>query len=354
MKKHKVSIVGANGYGGGVLLRLLAQHPNVEIICATSRKEAGKKVASSFPNLANVLPNLEFSQYNSDLIKSSHIVFFATPHGLAQKYVKELLEAGIKVIDLSADFRIKDIKLWEKWYQEKHQAPELVEKAAYGLVELNREAIKKADLVAVAGCYPTSVQLGLAPLLLSKNSKANLIDLQNIVADCKSGVSGAGRGLKQSSLFCEINENFKPYAIDGHRHTPEIEQGLSILAGASASVLFMPHLVPMTSGIESSIYTNLTSDAQKMSLEEIHKIFTGAYANEDFVHLLPLGESVQTLAVKGSNNCNIALARQGDKLIIMSVIDNIVKGAAGQALQCMNLMLGFEESLGLKQEAHWP
>lgn len=353
MKKYKVSVVGANGYGGGVLLRLLAQHPKVEIQFATSRAEAGHKVASSFPNLSNLLPDLEFSEFDLNSLKQSDLVFFATPHGFAQKYVAELFCAGVKVIDLSADFRIKDIDLWEKWYQEKHQAPELVEKAVYGLVEINREKLKTADLVAVAGCYPTSVQLALAPLLQGKNLASNLIDVKSIIADCKSGVSGAGRSLKQASLFCEIDENFKPYSINGHRHTPEIEQGLTNLAGSEANVLFMPHLVPMKTGIEATIYVDLTKEALDLGLEKIHKIYTETYKNEKFVHILPLGEPVQTLAVKGSNHCNIALALQKNKLIVMSVIDNIVKGAAGQAVQCMNLVLGFEETLGLEQAGNW-
>lgn len=353
MNKYKVSVVGATGYAGGLLLELLAGHKGVELLFATSRAEAGQKVANSFPNLRNLLPNLKFSQFDIEALKQSHLVFFATPHSFAQKYVKSLLAAGVKIIDLSADFRIKDIKLWQKWYQEEHNSPDLVEKSVYGLVEINRVAIKNADLVAVAGCYPTSVILGLAPLLLKNSLKSNLIDTKNIIADCKSGVSGAGRGLKQSFLFCEVAENFRPYSVNGHRHKPEIEQELSNLAATGVEVLFIPHLVPMKSGMESTIYATLTEEAAKLSLEDLHKVFSDAYAGEKFVHLLPLGEQVQTLAVKNTNNCHISLARHKDKLVVMTVIDNLGKGASGQAIQCMNLVLGFDEHLGLTKEASW-
>lgn len=353
MKKYKVSVVGATGYAGGLLLELLAGHKGVEVLFATSRAEAGQKVASSFPNLRNLLPNLKFSQFDIEALKQNHLVFFATPHGFTQKHVKSLLAAGVKIIDLSADFRIKDIKLWQKWYQEEHNSPDLVEKSVYGLVEINRSTIKNADLVAVAGCYPTSIILGLAPLLHKNSLKSNLIDTKNIIADCKSGVSGAGRGLKQSSLFCEVTENFRPYSVNGHRHKPEMEQELSNLAITDVEILFIPHLVPIKSGMESTIYTTLTKDAIDLNLEKLHKIFTDAYANEKFIHILPLGEQVQTLAVKGTNNCNISLAKHKDKLVVMSVIDNLFKGASGQAVQCMNLVLGFDEHLGLTKEASW-
>lgn len=333
----KVGIVGGTGYTGVELLRLLAQHPEVEIVAITSRSEAGKKVAEMFPSLRGRI-DLAFSDPATARLETCEAVFFATPNGIAMHQARPLLEAGVKVIDLSADFRIKDVALWEKWYGMKHAAPDLLPQAVYGLPEIHREAIRGARLIANPGCYPTAVQLGLLPLI-----EAGCVDLQHLVADCKSGVSGAGRKAELHILFAEAADNFKAYAVAGHRHWPEICQGLTAVAGQPVGLTFVPHLAPMIRGIHATLYARITRE------EDFQQLFARRYANEAFVDVLPPGSHPDTRSVRAANHCRIAVHRPpgGDMLVILSVIDNLVKGAAGQAVQNMNLMFGFPEWLGL-------
>ncbi len=344
MAKIKTGIVGGTGYTGVELLRLLANHPDVELQVITSRSEAGLPVKDLFPNLRDHL-DIAFSEPDVATLKNCDLVFFATPNGIAMKMVPELIEAGVKVIDLAADFRIKDIKVWEQWYGMQHSCPEHVAQAVYGLPEVNREAIKQASLIANPGCYPTAVQLGFLPLL-----ENNLLNTDFLVADCKSGVSGAGRGANVGTLLCESSESFKAYAVPGHRHLPEIAQGLNIFSGDAAAdvdLTFVPHLVPMIRGIQATLYGKINSS--NTSLAEIQTLFEEKYAAEPFVDVLPAGSHPETRTVKGSNMCRIAIHQpQGnDTIVILSVIDNLVKGAAGQAVQNMNLAFGLDEKAGL-------
>ncbi len=335
----KVGIVGGTGYTGVELLRLLAQHPAVEITAITSRGDAGTHVASMFPSLRGRV-DLKFEDPAAANLKSCDIVFFATPNGVAMQQAPELLEAGVRVIDLAADFRISDIAEWEKWYGMKHACPEWVAKAVYGLPEVNRAAIKDARLVANPGCYPTAVQLGFIPLLQS-----GLVDIENLIADAKSGVSGAGRKAEVSSLFAEASDNFKAYGVPGHRHLPEIRQGLTRAAGASVNLTFVPHLTPLIRGIHATLYARIKKNTDFQALYEKF------YENEAFVDVMPEKSHPDTRSVRSSNLCRIAVHRpqDGDTLVILSVIDNIVKGAAGQAVQNMNIMLGLSETTGLWQ-----
>lgn len=343
MAKIKIGIVGGTGYTGVELLRLLANHPDVELQVITSRSEAGLPVKDLFPNLRDHL-DIAFSEPDVATLKNCHLVFFATPNGIAMKMVPELIEAGVKVIDLAADFRIKDIKVWEHWYGMQHACPEYVAQAVYGLPEVNREAIKQASLIANPGCYPTAVQLGYLPLL-----ENNLLKTDFLVADCKSGVSGAGRGANVATLLCESSESFKAYAVPGHRHLPEISQGLNIFTGNAADVdlTFVPHLVPMIRGIQATLYGKIKST--DTTLQALQTLFEEKYAHEPFVDVLPAGSHPETRTVKGSNMCRIAIHQpQGsDTIVILSVIDNLVKGAAGQAVQNMNLAFGLDEKTGL-------
>ena len=340
----KVGIVGGTGYTGVELLRLLACHPNTELVAITSRSEKGKPVAALFPNLRGIV-DLAFSEPELDNLKHCDVVFFATPHGVAQSLVPEILAAGIRVIDLSADFRIRDIAIWEKWYAQKHAAPQLVSEAVYGLPEFNRDAIADAKLVACPGCYPTSVQLGLKPLL-----EADAIDLSDIIANSASGVSGAGKQANVATLLSEAGDNFKAYAASGHRHQPEIEQGLADMAGKPVGLTFVPHLLPIIRGIHTTLYVDLKQDIDVQALYEQH------YANEPFVDVLEPNSYPETRTVRGSNSCRIALHRpgNGNKLVILVVEDNLTKGASGQALQCMNIMFGEDESAGLTMPALMP
>lgn len=333
----KVGIVGGTGYTGVELLRLLAQHPEVEITAITSRAEAGKRVDELFPSLRGRI-DLAFSDPAAARLTDCDVVFFATPNGVAMQQAGGLLAAGVRVIDLAADFRIQDVALWEKWYGMKHAAPELVAEAVYGLPELNREAIRKARLVANPGCYPTAVQLGFLPLI-----EAGCVDTDHLVADCKSGVSGAGRKAELHILFAEAADNFKAYAVPGHRHWPEIRQGLSTIAGQAVGLTFVPHLTPMIRGIHATLYARITRE------EDFQALFATRYRDEPFVDVMPAGNHPDTRSVRAANVCRIALHRPqgGDMLVILSVIDNLVKGAAGQAVQNMNLMFGFSECLGL-------
>ncbi|MFU8838001.1 MAG: N-acetyl-gamma-glutamyl-phosphate reductase [Thiohalomonadaceae bacterium] len=341
----KVGIVGGTGYTGVELLRLLAGHPQVELRVITSRSEEGLAVAEMFPNLRGHV-DLSFSAPDPQALAACDVVFFATPNGIAMTQVAELLAAGVKVIDLAADFRIKDIAVWEKWYGMKHACPELVEEAVYGLPEVNRAAIREARLVANPGCYPTAVTLGFLPLL-----EAGLIDTASLIADAKSGASGAGRGANVAMLLSEVDSSFKAYAAAGHRHLPEISEKLGLLAGGKVGLTFVPHLLPMIRGIHATLYGRLCGQA-----EDLQALYEQRYADEAFVDVLPAGAHPETRTVRGGNMCRIAVHRpQGaDTVVVLSVIDNLVKGAAGQAVQNMNIMCGLDERAGLNMIAVMP
>ncbi len=335
----KVGIVGGTGYTGVELLRLLAQHPAVKLAAITSRAESGSYVADMFPSLRGRVA-LQFSDPAAAPLADCDLVFFATPNGVAMQQAGSLLQAGVRVIDLAADFRIKDIAVWEKWYGMTHAAPELVAAAVYGLPEINREQIRTARLVANPGCYPTAVQLGFLPLI-----EAGCVDCRQLIADAKSGVSGAGRKAETHILFAEAADNFKAYGVGGHRHLPEIRQGLTAMAGAPAGLTFVPHLTPIIRGIHATLYARITRE------EDFQALYERRFGAEPFVDVLPKGAHPDTRSVRAANFCRIAVHRpqDGDVLVILSVIDNLVKGAAGQAIQNMNLMFGFEECLGLSQ-----
>jgi len=335
----KVGIVGGTGYTGVELLRLLAQHPEVELTAITSRGDAGTAVADMFPSLRGRV-SLKFSDPKEAPLDRCDVVFFATPNGVAMQQTRALLAAGVRVIDLAADFRIKDIAIWEKWYGMTHAAPDLVAEAVYGLPEVNREAIRKARLVANPGCYPTATQLGFLPLV-----EAGCIEMDHLVADAKSGVSGAGRKAETNILFSEASDNFKAYGVPGHRHLPEIRQGLAIAAGREVGLTFVPHLTPLIRGIHATLYARIARE------EDFQALFEQRYAKEPFVDMLPPKSHPDTRSVRASNTCRIAIHRPqgGDMLVILSVIDNLVKGAAGQAVQNMNLMHGLDECTGLMQ-----
>jgi N-acetyl-gamma-glutamyl-phosphate reductase len=334
----KAGIVGGTGYTGVELLRLLAAHPEVEISAITSRSEAGMPVAEMFPNLRGHL-DLCFSEPDMAVLKGCDVVFFATPNGVAMGMARELVDAGVKVIDLAADFRIKDIPLWEKWYGMTHTSPELVAEAVYGLPEINRVAVKGARLVANPGCYPTAVTLGFLPLV-----EKGLIETGSLIADAKSGVSGAGRKASVGHLFCEVDGSFKAYAAAGHRHLPEIRQNLTITAGKEVGLTFVPHLLPMVRGIHATLYATLRDTSV-----DLQKLYEERFANEPFVDVLPAGSHPETRTVRGGNLCRMAIHRPqgGNTVVILSVIDNLVKGAAGQAVQNMNILFGLAETLGL-------
>ncbi len=333
-----VAVVGATGYTGVELLRILIQHPEVEIKVVTSRAEAGEAVSAVFPNLRQHL-QLDFTEPDIASLSACDLVFFATPNGTAMTMVPELMEKGVKVIDLSADFRIRDAELWSHWYGMEHACKDLLRDAVYGLPEVNREKIKKAQLVANPGCYPTSVQLGFIPLL-----KNRLVDPGSLIADVKSGVSGAGRKADMGTLLCEVSENFKAYAIKGHRHHPEIVQGLNEHSSEAVNLTFMPHLVPMIRGIQASLYASLLKNDI-----DVQALYEDFYRNEPFVDVLEAGLSPETRAVNGSNMCHLAVTQPADsnKIVILAAEDNLVKGAAGQAVQNMNLMYDFKETSGL-------
>ena len=335
----KVGIVGGTGYTGVELLRLLSQHPEVELAAITSRAEAGSAVADMFPSLRGRV-SLNFSDPATAPLKDCQVVFFATPNGVAMQQARSLLEAGVRIIDLAADFRIKDIAVWEKWYGMTHVAPDLVAEAVYGLPELNRAQIGSARLVANPGCYPTAVQLGFLPLI-----EAGCVDIDYLIADAKSGVSGAGRKAETHILFAEASDNFKAYGVAGHRHLPEIRQGLTNIAGASVGLTFVPHLTPIIRGIHATLYARITRE------EDFQLLYEKRFAGESFVDVLPVKSHPDTRSVRASNTCRIAVHRPqgGNTLVVLSVIDNLVKGAAGQAVQNMNLMFGFDECLGLTQ-----
>ncbi|MGB8054606.1 MAG: N-acetyl-gamma-glutamyl-phosphate reductase [Azonexus sp.] len=335
----RIGIVGGTGYTGVELLRLLAQHPQAEIVAITSRGDAGTAVSGMFPSLRGRV-DLRFEDPAKANLLACDVVFFATPNGIAMQQAPVLLEAGVRVIDLAADFRIKDVAEWEKWYGMTHACPEWIDKAVYGLPEMNREQIRSARLVANPGCYPTAVQLGFMPLL-----KSGLLETSSLIADAKSGVSGAGRKAETHIMFAEASDNFKAYGVSGHRHLPEIRQGLGMMSGASVGLTFVPHLTPIIRGIHATLYGRIKSEA------DFQGLFERAYANEPFVDVLPDKSHPETRSVRSANICRIAIHRPqgGDTLVILSVIDNLVKGAAGQAVQNMNLMFGLDESTGLCQ-----
>ncbi|ASJ23884.1 N-acetyl-gamma-glutamyl-phosphate reductase [Laribacter hongkongensis] len=334
----KVGIVGGTGYTGVELLRLLSRHPDVELTAITSRKEAGLRVDAMYPSLRGWV-DLAFTTPDEANLAGCDVVFFATPNGIAMQEAVRLVEAGVRVIDLAADFRIKDIAEWEKWYGMTHASPQLVAEAVYGLPEINRDAVRTARVVANPGCYPTAVQLGFLPLI-----EAEAIDPASLIADCKSGVSGAGRKAEVHTLFAEATDSFKAYGVAGHRHLPEIRQGLAAIAGQPVGLTFVPHLTPMVRGIHATLYARLKKDV------DLQGLFESRYAGERFVDVLPAGSCPETRSVRGSNTCRIAVHRpQGsDTVVVLSVIDNLVKGAAGQAVQNLNLMFGLPESTGLE------
>ncbi|CDG85209.1 N-acetyl-gamma-glutamyl-phosphate reductase [Janthinobacterium agaricidamnosum] len=347
----KVGIVGGTGYTGVELLRLLAVHPDVQLTAITSRKEDGLPVADMYPSLRGRV-DIAFSSPDKARLEECDVVFFATPHGVAMAQAPALLAAGVKVIDLAADFRLKDQAKFEEWYKIPHTAPELIPEAVYGLPELNRAEIRQARLVANPGCYPTTMQIGYAPLL-----KAGLVDAASLIADCKSGVSGAGRKAEIGILFSEASDSFKAYGVSGHRHLPETSAQLQRFTDQKIGLIFTPHLVPMIRGMHSTLYARLSKD---VSNEELQSLFEEQYKNEQFIDVMPFASHPETRSTRGANVLRLALHRPhvdgvpGNTVIILVVQDNLVKGASGQAVQCMNLMFGLEESKGLNQIALMP
>jgi len=347
----KVAIVGASGYTGVELIRLLSNHPEVEITAVTSEQSAGKKISSVFPSLTNIFDKT-LEPLDADLIaKKADLIFTALPHQKAMEVVPHFLKAGKKVIDLSADFRIKDASVFEAWYGV-HKAPEYLKEAVYGLPELHREEIKKSQLVANPGCYPTSAILALAPVM------RNYIDLSSIIIDSKSGVSGAGRSVTQDTHFPEANEGFKAYKIAEHRHTPEIEQELSMLAGSEVRISFTPHLLPINRGILSTIYASVKNQLPEALNDEYYfsEIYKNYYDKELFVRICSEGAFPNINNVRGSNFCDIGVKfdKRTGRIIVISAIDNLVKGASGQAVQNMNIMYGFPEDTALKGLPFFP
>lgn len=340
----KVGIVGGTGYTGVELLRLLAQHPHCELRAITSRKEAGMPVADMFPNLRGRV-SLRFAEPAAAGLNQCDVVFFATPNGVAMQEARTLVDAGVRIIDLAADFRIRDVAVWEQWYNMKHACPELVAEAVYALPEINREEIKTARVIANPGCYPTAVQLGFLPLI-----EAGCVDAGHLIADAKSGVSGAGRKAEVHILHAEAADNFMAYGVGGHRHQPEIIQGLTRAAGHPVGLVFVPHLTPMIRGIHATLYARLTKAV------DLQALYEQRYAGEAFVDVMPAGSHPETRSVRGANQCRIAVHQPqgGDTVVVLSVIDNLVKGAAGQAVQNMNILFGLAEDAGLTQVALLP
>jgi len=343
-KNLKIGVVGGTGYAGVELLRLLAQHPGCELVAITSRQEAGRDVADLFPNLRGRVA-LKFSDPEEAGLTGCDLVFFATPNGVAMEQARQLVDAGVRIIDIAADFRIRDVAVWEQCYGRKHACPDLLAEAVYGLPEVNRERIREARILANPGCYPTAVQLGFLPLL-----EAGVVDLGHLIADAKSGVSGAGRGAAVHLLHAEASDNFKAYGVPGHRHHPEIVQGLERAAGRAVNLVFVPHLTPMIRGIHATLYARLTGKA------DLQALYERRYGGEPFVDVMPAGSHPDTRCVRGANLCRIAVhqPRGGDVAVVLSVIDNLVKGASGQAVQNMNIMFGLPETAGLEQLALLP
>lgn len=349
VSRLKVGIVGGTGYTGVELLRLLAQHPHVELTAITSRKEDGMPVADMYPNLRGRV-NLKFQTPETAALDQCDVVFFATPHGVAMAQAEQLLAKGVRIIDLAADFRLQDLDAFERWYKMPHACPDVLSEAVYGLPEVNRQRIASARVVGNPGCYPTTVLLGLAPLL---GGAAPYVDTSRIIADCKSGVSGAGRKAEVATLFSEASDNFKAYGVSGHRHHPEIVEHLQGLAGQPVGLTFVPHLVPMIRGMFSTIYLNIVPQARDTDFQALYEQH---YANEPFVDVMPTAALPETRSVRASNQLRIALHRpgNGDQLIVLVTQDNLVKGASGQAVQNMNIMFGLPETAGLQHIAVLP
>lgn len=342
----RVGVIGATGYTGSELLRLLLRHSQVALTMVTSRSEAGVALSDYWPNLRGECDLAFTAPSASELAAACDLVFFATPHAVSMHMMRELMAMDVRVIDLSADFRLQDIPQWESWYGEQHVCPELVEQAVYGLPEANRKQIRDAKLLACPGCYPTSVQLGFLPLL-----EKGLIHTDSLIANSASGVSGAGRQAKVANLFTEMSDNFKAYAAAGHRHLPEIEQGLNAAAGSEVTLTFIPHLLPIIRGIHSTLYCK----PKDMSVD-FQALFEQRFADEPFVDVLPAGVYPETRSVKGTNHCRISVQpiESSGMLAILVVEDNLLKGAAGQAVQAMNIMYHWDETLGLRDIALMP
>lgn len=344
----KAGIIGSTGYAGNELVRLLLQHKDTEIKWYGSRSYIDKKYAEVYANMFRLVEDKCLDDNMEELADEVDVIFTATPQGLCASLVNEDILSKVKIIDLSADFRIKDVAVYEKWYGIEHKSPQFIEEAVYGLCEINREQVKKARLVANPGCYPTCSFLSVYPLV-----KAGLIDTDTIIIDAKSGTSGAGRGAKVNNLYCEVNENIKAYGVATHRHTPEIEEQLSYQAGKPVKISFTPHLVPMNRGILITAYASLT---KKVTYEEVKAIYDSCYQEETFVRVLEAGVCPETRWVEGSNyvDVNVKIDERTNRVIMMGAMDNLVKGAAGQAVQNMNLMFGFAETEGLMQVPMFP
>ena len=341
----KIGVVGATGYTGVELLRLLGGHPQADLKLVTSRSEAGRPVVDIFPSLRGAV-DLTFITPDIGPLKDCELVFFATPNGVAMHQATELLQAGCKIIDLSADFRFKDADEWADWHGQEHASPQLLEQAVYGLPELNREDIKSAQLIANPGCYPTAIQLGFLPLLEQK-----LVVPDSLIADAKSGVSGAGRKEAIGSQFCEAADSFKAYSVNGHRHLPEIKQTLRTISEPGLDLVFVPHLTPLIRGIHATLYATL-----KDTSINLQQLFIDRYQHEPFVDVMEEGAHPNTGSVRGTNHCRLACHRPqgGNTVVVLAVVDNLVKGAAGQAIQNMNIMYGLQETTGLTASAIYP
>ncbi len=337
----KVGIIGSTGYAGAEIVRLLYSHPEAEIVWYGSRSYIDKNFASVFGNMFKLVPDVCKGENIKELAETVDVIFTATPQGYCATLVSEEVLSKTKIIDLSADFRIKDVATYEKWYGIEHASPEFIDEAVYGLCEINREAVKNARLIANPGCYPTCSFLSIYPLL-----KEGVIDRNTIIIDAKSGTSGAGRGAKVNNLYCEVNESIKAYGVAKHRHTPEIEEQLSYVAGDDVLINFTPHLVPMNRGILVTAYATLT---KKITEDEVRNIYHKYYDDEFFVRVLDKGVCPETRWVEGSNfaDVNAVVDERTGRVIMMGAIDNVVKGAAGQAIQNMNIMFGLAENTGL-------
>lgn len=344
----KAGIIGSTGYAGVELVRLLTQHKEAEVVWYGSRSYIDKKYYEVFQNMFQIVDDKCLDDNMDELAKQVDVIFTATPQGLCASLVNEDILSKVKIIDLSADFRIKDVSVYEKWYGIEHKSPQFIDEAVYGLCEINRDKVKNARLIANPGCYPTCSTLSIYPMV-----KEGLVDVSSIIIDAKSGTSGAGRGAKVNNLFCEVNENIKAYGVATHRHTPEIEEQLSYAAGEQVLINFTPHLIPMQRGILVTAYANLK---KKVSYEEVKAAYDKYYANEKFVRVLDKDVVPETRWVEGSNyvDVNFRIDERTGRVIMMGAMDNLIKGAAGQAVQNMNLMFGLEESMGLEQIPMFP
>ena len=344
----KAGIIGATGYAGGELVRILSGHPDVEIVWYGSRSYIDQKYADVYRNMFRIVDAACMDDNMEELAEEADVIFTATPQGFCASVISEEILSRTRIVDLSADFRIKDVKTYEKWYGIEHKSPQFIEEAVYGLCEVNREDVKSARLVANPGCYTTCSILTAYPL-----SKEGLIDMNTLIVDAKSGTSGAGRGAKVPNLFCEVNENMKAYGVTTHRHTPEIEEQLSYASGEPVMINFTPHLVPMNRGILATEYASLK---EKVTAEEVMAIYQKYYGNEYFIRLLGAGACPETKWVEGSNFVDIGfqIDERTNRIVMMGAIDNLVKGAAGQAVQNMNLVFGLDEAEGLRMAPLFP